>query len=146
VTIYEIVNPSDPYTIEGDLRPCAMATILLGEGWYALTDAEGNSAMPILALGDVGDKWAQEQFDGTLQELMDGTPNEEIAAALDTVLIGLPSERETITAVLDSISDPAEREQARAIWLDKKRSSMNNIGGRAVALAKALRSPSPVAR
>lgn len=43
----------------------------------------------------------------------------------------------TITLAL--MPDPAAREQYKQQWMDRRRSSLNNIGGRAHEIAKALR-------
>jgi hypothetical protein len=60
--IYEIINPSDKYTlISDDPKVAASAGIILGEGWYAVQDKDGNYALPIIALG--GEKWIKETYD-----------------------------------------------------------------------------------
>jgi len=50
---FEIVNPSDPYTIEtDDFAAACVATILLGVGKYALDEKGGEKRqMPLLFLG-----------------------------------------------------------------------------------------------
>jgi hypothetical protein len=139
VGTYEIVNPSDAYTITGPFRACVIATLLLGHGAYSLHDEHGEHVMPLMLFGIGGDEWFVEKFGKSMQEVMDETPGAEIAAALESVLIGSFPERRTVNAVLNAISDPAEREKARAVWHERKRSSLNDIGGRAQAMAKVLR-------
>jgi hypothetical protein len=41
--------------------------------------------------------------------------------------------------VLAAITSAEDREKARAAWLDEKQTSLNDIGGRAVAMAKRIR-------
>ena len=107
---YEITNPSDPYTIEAPtLCIAGAATLLLGEGRYGL-EAEGEGkGMPIFLFGGSDEWWAEQCPGQTLQCFFDANLP-AIADALGSVTLG--------------------REE---------RSSMNDIGGRAAALAAALR-------
>ena len=41
--------------------------------------------------------------------------------------------------VLAAIASAEDRQKARAAWLDEKQTSLNDIGGRAIALVKRLR-------
>jgi len=59
------------------------------------------------------------------------------------VLIGDAAHRKAFEKGLELIDDPVKREQWREHWLDERRTSMNNIGGRAWGLAKRLRDPAP---
>ena len=61
--LFNIVNPSDPYTIEASsLDVAVMASVLLGQGNYQFTSLDGGQDIPFFAFGG-GDKWTQ----GTLQ-------------------------------------------------------------------------------
>jgi hypothetical protein len=135
--IYEIVNPSDPYTlVSDDLMLAAAATLMLGEGRYGLKAQDETSVMPVL-------------FDRALQWLRGhGIPDFSafiaanalaIASVLDSVLIGPSSDRRAIERVLALITDSVERAAARAAYHDERRSSMNDIGAYAGRLANTLR-------
>lgn len=78
MSVYEIVNPSDPYTMQGEFRPCAMATILLGKGAYVLQDEQGETVVPIMFLGG-SEEWSQKTFGQALADVLHGTPDAEPA-------------------------------------------------------------------
>lgn len=137
-TIFEIVNPSDPYTIDGTDRLAAcVATLFLGSGGYGLRDADGELIMPILVFGGF-EEWLRQQaitdFDAWMTEHIGA-----VIHALDSVQIGSAQDRRRMQAVWAAISDPAERAKAQAAWHDERRSSMNNIGVVARDLAALLR-------
>ena len=137
--VYEITNPSDPYTIEGDdLAVVCVATILLGHGAYGLCTANGERAMPVLLFGG-HELWFTEKFGSTLEELLPATPYARIADCLDTVLIGSFRERQEYHRTLQLIDDPEKRLLYSERWHEGRRSSLNDIGGMARRLAKALR-------
>lgn len=107
---FEIINPSDPYTITGEPASAAAATLFLGEGQYALRDAANESVLPLCLFGGHEKAMADlgvPDFDAWLS---DPDNLESVAEALDTVRLGRD-----------------------------KRSSLNNIGARAKELADALR-------
>jgi len=139
--LYEIVNPSDAYSIAGEREVVCAAVVFLGEGMYGLNDAEGASVLPLF-FGPRGeaqlDKFWREQFGHPFGDAIERR-REEIAAALETVTIGNRAERARMERVLAAISSPEEREKAKAAWHDERRGSMNDIGAHAAALAKAIR-------
>jgi hypothetical protein len=118
--IYEIVNPSDPYSIDGEREAVCAAVLLLGEGMYGVQAQDGERELPVLAFcpGDQPERWWREQFGRSIGDSLSAL-RAEMAAALATVRLGRPG-------------DPAPRE----------RSSLNDIGARATRLAARLR-PSP---
>lgn len=137
--IYEIINPSDPYTIKGEFKIVCLATCLLGEGSYALESESGDEHMPIFLFGGAME-WLKEKFGADFDlpaEIRDRSV--EIADCLDTVLIGRFQDRKTYEDGLRLITDEQNRTKWRDRWLDERRSSMNNIGGRAYQLAARLR-------
>ena len=137
--IYEIINPSDAYTIKSDSKAVAcLACLLVGEGQYGLQDEGGESLLPFFMFGGDPKAWFKEEFGTGLDAFIDESL-EEIADCLDSILIGKIGTRQGIEAMLEVISDPVEREKAWAAWQDKKRSSMNDIGSHAKNLAKAFR-------
>jgi len=108
---FEIINPSDPYTIESDdFAAAAGACVLLGEGAYGLREVDGEREMPIFLLAPLAriDGWFRDNCGGSLNETLGGK-RAAIADALATV--------------------KAQRE----------RSSLNDIGAAAHGLATALR-------
>lgn len=109
---YEIVNPSDPYTLKSDdFEAAALACVILGNGKYALKPLEdGGVEVPLFVFGG-HDEWFQKTFGVTLDGSLSRVERSRIAAVLETVTIGN----------------------------SKKRSSMNDIGGRAKALAIVMR-------
>lgn len=137
-TVYEIINPSDMYTIKGDLKTVALATTILGRGKYGLHTQDGKEAMPIFMFGGA-EEWFVEQFGQTLQEASDTTNDSHLANAFDTVLIGNFSDRAAYELGLELIEGEEKRERWRFEWHDKRRTSMNDIGSRAYNYAKLLR-------
>lgn len=81
---FEIINPSDEAYIKGDFKTCCLATILFGDGKYALKEVGGNREMPLFLLGGE-EKWLTEQFGKPVDELMDDVGREAIAEALLSV-------------------------------------------------------------
>ena len=128
--VWEIANPSDKYTIKGPFMACAVAVAVLGNGAYGI---EGT---PVLFGWD---GWLKDKGIEDLSAYIDAHKG-EIADALDSVLIGSEADRAEVESALALM--PAEK---RAAWLnerhDRRRSSMNNIGGRARKLAAMLRAP-----
>lgn len=59
--ILELNNPSDAITFVGeDPRVAGVAVLLLGHGWYGLTDAAGNQVVPMMIFG-THEAWLKEQ-------------------------------------------------------------------------------------
>lgn len=112
---FEIVNPSDPYTLEApSLDVAAVACSFLGEGKYGLKalDSDASNDVPIFLFGG-HDEWFLEKSSLNYEDTADHvihTKREELATCLDSVRLG----------------------QAR-------RSSLNNIKARAQALSNAIR-------
>lgn len=140
--VYEIINPSDPYTMESsDLAAAAAACLFLGNGKYGLTalvpdDAPG---MPLFFFGKTEDveRWFGEACGCTMADAF--ARRTAIAEALDSVAIGSLADRQTYADGLALIDDEAKRAEWREKWLDRRRSSMNNIGGAAAHYAKRVR-------
>lgn len=112
---FELINPSDPYTIEGaDLMIVAVAACLLGDGRYGLDglgEAEGVN-MPIFILASA-DEWFREKF----------SMNYEGAATYCVHKRG-----EELAQALDSVTLVSDR-----------RSSLNDICWKAQQMARAVR-------
>lgn len=114
---FNIINPSDPYTMEADdLEVAAVAVCLLGNGKYPLDalgeDANKDNSVPAFLFGG-HDEWFQARFGGTYEEIAERAINQRSDA---------------LARALESVTLQAAR-----------RSSMNNIGGRALEFAQAVR-------
>lgn len=128
--IYEIANPSDAYTLEADnFLVAAVAVALLGNGAYGI---EGTPCL----FG--WDAWLKEHVPQGVNAFIDANA-EAMAAVLDSVMIGSETDRKNYHKALGLIDNPAKREEWKLHWHDERRSSLNDIGSRAWALAKKLR-------
>lgn len=107
---YEIVNPSDPYTMEAeDIRVAAIVAVWLGSGQYSLKALEdGAEGVPFFMFGGF-EQWWDARCSLTTDAFSEAR-GPELIAALDSVTLG-----------------------------SEKRSSMNDIGGRAKEWAQVLR-------
>lgn len=112
---FEIVNPSDPYTMEAeDLEIAAVAACILGRGAYPLKSLDqppGEDVPPFLFGGH--DEWFRQKFgvdfEGSMARVMERR-KAALAACFESV---------TLT--------------------EGERSSMNDIGGHAKQVARQLR-------
>jgi hypothetical protein len=140
--VYEIVNPSDAYTMEAsDLAVAAVACLYLGNGQYGLRAVHPDDApgVPVFMFGKTADveRWFAETCGCTMAAAF--ARRAAVADALDSVLAGSLRDRQTNADALALIDDEAKRQEWREKWLDRRRSSLNNIGGRAMHYAKHLR-------
>lgn len=134
--ICEIINPSDPYTLETqDFVAAVVGIAIVGAGRLGLSCDDPPMKSPVLFGWD---QWLQEQgiedFNQWVKEHADA-----IADALESVIIGNAHDRELVNDALKAIEDPAKREAFRAKHHDKKRSSMSDIGSACWKTAKTLR-------
>jgi|GEM_PF-980161 len=141
--LYEIINMSDAYTIEAkDLELAFVACLLLGNGQYAFQPiGDDGVRVPIFMFGGV-DEFCQKHFSKSAGAIMDGVMelrSKELADCLDSCLIGGKSNRQTYLDGLALIDDPVKREIWRNKWHEERRSSLNDIGGRAYEMAAKFR-------
>jgi hypothetical protein len=138
---YEIINPSDHYTIEcPDLEIAFVACCLLGNGQYAFDPLDDVGVKVPLFMFGGHDEWCMETFGASTDDVLARSlkaRRAEVADALDSVLIG---KREAFAALAPERGSEAWQE-ARAKWHDTHRSSFNDIGGRAYQIAAKLRKP-----
>lgn len=136
--LFEIINPSDPYTIEApDLKVAAVACVLLGNGKLGFQGIDCEAEVPLFLFGGY-DEWFTKHCGGDFKSVMAQVTESrlsELADCLDSVLIGDAAHRKSFQKGLELIDDPVKREH----WLDERRSSMDNIGGHAWSIAKQLR-------
>ncbi|MDH5665949.1 MAG: hypothetical protein OEY10_06605 [Nitrosopumilus sp.] len=81
---FEIINPSDEAYIEGEFKICCLATLIFGNGKYALKEIDGDLEMPLLLFG-TADEWLKKQFGKSFEELLNETSKEELGKALLSV-------------------------------------------------------------
>ncbi len=143
--LYEIVNPSDPYTIEAKTLDVAfVACVFLGSGRYAFAPLEeGVKYIPMFMFGG-SEKWCREHFSESLESVVDRVTTDpakraELAECFESCLIGDLRDRTEYHKWQSLIDDPAKREKLRTERHDARRSSMNDIGGRAYEIAANLR-------
>lgn len=140
--IYEIVNPSDCYTMKADdLAVAQAAVIVLGQGQYGLKDEQGESCAPMLlfATPKQTEEILAELFgEGSLGGFIERN-KAAIADALDSVMSVDRRERRLYEEALVAIESEEKRQEFRDKTHDRHRSSMNDIGGAAWEYAKRLR-------
>lgn len=131
--LYEIINPSDPVTIEAeDLEVARAACLLLGRGAYGLRDADDNEALPLFIFGSDEAFEAWEKAEGFSIERVMGAKLTEVIACLRSAMCCEMRDRIAIRAAVGD--DP----EALARYNDARRSSLNDICGRAFAIAKGM--------
>lgn len=141
--LFNIINPSDPYTMRAvDLEIAAVAVCLLGEGKYALEQIGGDRSanVPFFITGG-HDEWFTKQFDrdfGATVSHVCSTRAEELCKALASVFIGTPAD---MLAFEDAAKACPDEEAVALLKLsthDAKRTSMNDIGRHAWHLSLAV--------
>jgi len=139
---FEIINPSDPYTIQAvDMEIAAVVCVTLGSGQLAFDEIGGDREVPIFLFGG-HDEWFQKNFGGTYEEVSDRVFSERIADLADcfeSCLIGDASGRASFEKGLALIEDETKRKEWRDHWHDQRRSSVNDIGAYAWKVANFLR-------
>jgi hypothetical protein len=137
--IYEIINPSDAYTMVAEsFHVAAAAVLLLGQGKLGLScEEDPEQHVPVMLFGGA-EEWLKKHGLEDLSGFIESHKG-EVATALESVLIGDIIDRKTFERVLSVIKDQDERNAARAAYHDEKRSSMNDIGRAAWIYAAALR-------
>ena len=141
--LYEISNPSDPYTIAPEsFLPGAIGVLLVGNGAYGMKPIDAGAdteSLPIFILGGARE-WVKEKTGSDLDDWLRVPANARaVADALDTVLIGNKRDREELEEALALMPEGLERTAYIAGWKDRRRSSLNNIGAAAANLVLGLR-------
>lgn len=129
-TIYEISNPSDPYTLESDDFAAVLCAVgIPGTGMYGADPISGEGpSVPITLGSDYPAETYQaagiepRSIEGFNKFMEDKANKIRVAVVLEGVRFGHTRDRDR----------PPE-------WGEEHRSSMNNIGGSAQAIAKSLR-------
>lgn len=137
--ICEIINPSDPYTLETDnFLAAAVGIGLVGNGKLGLSCENPLRRTPILFGWDA---WFKNQGIDDLGKWLEAN-SLEVAKALESVQIGNVADRQRDADAMKFIDDPKKREAFRAQQHNKRRSSLNDIGRACWQTAKALRKKS----
>ena len=140
--LWEIINPSDPYTIMGTERVVAYLLLLVGRGKLGAR----RNGIDRSAVGSLCIFASEGEMDKIINHLTSGLESKEflkkygdhLIEACRSVLIGDENDRETWEAVMGEISDPEERRKAWDVWHDKKRTSMADIGQSIMNLAHSV--------
>ena len=143
--VYEIINPSDPYTIEADFEAATIAITLLGKGFYGLKDGDKKMVVPLLFVFTENgtDDWFQNNLGGSTGEVLgklkgdDIDLMERVIAALKSIVIGSFEEREVYNSMMVNLS----KEEAASkdwTWHDERRTSLTDIRRAALAWASVL--------
>lgn len=137
--IYEIVNPSDPVTVDApSFEGALFATVLLGGGQYFGKPAEeGKEKVPGFLFGGF-DVWFEERYGGReAQDLLD-EHRADVIATLRSACTGSVADRCLFDSALAAITDPDKRAEFLLTWDDQKRTSLNDIARRAHQIADKL--------
>jgi len=140
--LFELVNPSDPYTFKtDDSKVAEVVALLVGNGKMGLTDEKGEKydTMILFLNEEQTETHLTETFgEGGLAGFVDANLK-AVADALDSVMSFGFTERRTFELAMEAIETEERREEYRAKVHDKNRSSMNDFGTYAWKMAKQLR-------
>jgi len=139
--LFKIINPSDPYTMEAESKEVAAAAIMLiGRGQLGVESEDGEDVLSLLAFAPSIDvnAWFTSTYGRSFSSILDGAP-QQVAAALESVVIASFNERKAYADALELIDDTKKKLEFRDRWHDRMRSSMNDIGACAWSVAKRLR-------
>lgn len=140
---YEIINPSDCVTFvcENETIACNVLT-LLGSGQYGGDCLEDSTKdIPIFMLGGFDAWWKQRHGDKEVGVVLKENLEPTCVALESCMCLGFNERKEVETAVAGMT--PEERTMYIKDANDKKRSSMNDICGRAFEIAKKIRANNP---
>lgn len=133
--LWELINPSDPYTFEApNLSIAAVCAELLSRGFGArcIDPGHDDECSPVLFGWD---EWLKDRgIDGDWVV----EHRHEIADALDSFLIGRASERKEAKEAM-AMMTPEKAAEYKAARQERNRTSMNQIGEAAYKIAARLR-------
>lgn len=135
--LYELINPSDPYTFRArDLLTAGVVACQLSTGFGArCCDGSSDDSTPVLFGWS---EWLDAHgLDSTWQENPDNL--DAAAEAYESFLIGSPAVRADVESMLAMLPDAAARKKFIDDRQERQRSSMNEIGESAYKLAALLR-------
>lgn len=136
LNLYELINPSDPYTFKAkNIVVAGVAVALISTSYGAEQvdpKVENPPRTPIL----VG--WADWLYENNIDAEWIEENHEDIAAALDSFLIGGQLAREDIESAMAEMPEETAKKW-RNERQERHRSSLNRIGEIAYETAKHLR-------
>lgn len=131
--LYSIINPSDPYTFRAkDDELAALVGLFLGQGSYGV-EAEDELVFPITLFGNSKEEF-EKRFKRTLADAAEER-KAELPTALRSVWLGSTADRLGIEAAVKLCDTKKAKRALLATRHDAARSSLNDIGGRALAMA-----------
>lgn len=136
--IYEVINPSDPITLESDdeLVAC-ITTLLLGEGAYPLESEDGRDVLPMFLFKNADaqlDAWLKEHGITNLGDYLIKN-HKKISECLYSVVVCKVRDRKALIAAFGN-----DREKWKK-FNEERHGSLNDISGYAFALAKRYEKP-----
>lgn len=136
--IYEVINPSDPITLESDDETAAcIACLLLGEGHYPLQSEDGRDVLPFFLFGKAEENlnaWLKEHGIESLSEYLIQN-HKRISDCLYSVVVCKIRDRKALIAAFGN-----DREKWKK-YNEERHGSLNDISGYAYALAKRYEKP-----
>ena len=135
--VWEIINPSDRYTIAGARAVVGVAVLLLTNGQTPVVNVEdrADEALPFIWTEEALTAWCAANLGGQPPKVYLDEHREEIAAALDSVIVG---NRQQYELALEAES-PENVGAFRLRWDDEHRTSLRQLGVAAWTIAKRLR-------
>jgi hypothetical protein len=134
MAVYELINPSDPYTFEApDILVAGVAVCMLSSAFGANRISDDIDESTPVIFG-----WQEWLDSHGIDAAWVKAHRAEIADALDSFLIGDANGRVDVQTMLAELPEE-KREAWRAQRQDRHRTSMNKIGEGAYVLAKQLR-------
>lgn len=132
--LYELINPSDPYTFYApSIEIAGAAVVLLSSNFGAKQVHDENAESTPVLFG--WDDWLKDRG---IDDQWVKANRLEIADALDSFLIGGSDKRADVESMLEMLPED-KREQWKNERQDRHRSSMCQIGEGAYKMAKNLR-------
>lgn len=142
MSLWELINPSDKITFKAPTHELAAIAVGIMGGQYGAEELDTETEprkVPLFLFGGT-EEFFQKTFGKTVGESFEQCDKEALAEVFESFLIGSMAERRAYEKAL-SVLPEEEKAAFKADWLDKERSSMNNICARAEHYARALRAP-----
>lgn len=140
---YDLINPSDPITVESECPTvAAVAALILSDGGYGLRDELGQSVLPVFVGGSqrACEDWLESEGIESLTDYVVRNA-ERIADVLDSSMVGTASDRAAYREGLEKCDGcPNRIRDWRTNWDDRHRTSITRVCQDAWSLASTLRS------
>lgn len=134
--LWELANPSDPYTFYAkSVEVAAVVSCLLSTGFGAFQPRDSKAERTPVLFG--WEEWFKEKGIESVTDFIDANAL-ELAEAFDSFLIGDQDRREDVDSMIAILTEE-QLKQWKLERQDRKRTSMNQIGEKAYQLADTLR-------